>query len=1176
MERDDFFERHSKKKKNKELDKIVRQIKLENTKYSILLGRNPSEEQASKFFKSVTERLRKEANNFIRLGYSEDEALKRILPKAYGIVKLASKYKLGKSHYDVQLIGGILLNDGYVSEMATGEGKTITAALPTYLNALLGKGAHVITPNAYLARRDFEEMKQVYELLGLSCGIVEEIKPSENKEKVKRLALDIYRSKLVGYSRVGKSTAQITAETRAMELAARREASAQIKKEDITRRQSQYACDITYGSSNAFAFDYLFDGLETKVENMRNRNAQPNFLVIDEADAVLFDDAVTPFTLSGTQEDSVVAITEDEKTAREKNVAAAAQAMLLITEENKRLKKYFKAKTDRRFNTDGLIYNMDNPSLYDSLVAGKVVDEDKYASTQAIYYCKKTKQFHITPVGEACFFMAFKKDEINPIINAHKDELLGLVYKGQPLLTKDLDYTLDDAGNLTLAPRAFSYIANSNIIPELTQMFDEFMLTDYQDAFEDINNAVTAWLVLENDVDYKYSVPKDSIDPEHERSISLIMNGRTAEGRVYSNGLQQAVESKEKIKSLGTGLVIKDTKMKDTLASIPAASFFGRYSKFSGMTGTSAVQAFRELYGLETFEVPRNKPRQVTDHGDRLYKTAEDKNKAILEEVIASHAKGQPILLTTTSVEESIKLHEFLTRELAARGITVSIPVLNANVDKLKEEADIIAHAGEKGAITISTEMAGRGTDIKLGGIAPPTLEEEIEIEKTRRLLATRANLEAKGIRITGRHIKAINEMHEKYKDEIIEKARAVHERKMLQKAMEERTVLAAGGLKVIGSGHFMYRRVDNQVKGRCGRQGNVGETVFFNDLEDLQRIGVPPKEMSKLARMLESGPIIEPTTARRTPLSDIIYEAQEKNESRTKDGIEHSQKIEKTVANCRNRLRIITEGVKRENHYEEEVEFMIEKVVADIVATSSGKVDNPKDLRGKMKLSRIKLDTEQLRDLSDEFLGIELSETDLEAFTTVGELVEFLEDGAKTKLEAELTAGGEEFLSSTKNLVDERLKRTWFAFEDVLERIKLQRSMVGLIPGNNPPEDIEPFILDGFAHCYESMTAQIVRQVLNPNYLEKHPEDHFGLSQFIINTDVTTTRVSNKEGKEREEESARIISQEVEEARVERETERNRITSVNVPYFVSVVKERLKITKDRRVGRTPEETHTR
>ena len=1169
-----IFGYFSEKKKKSSIDQVVTQINVEYKRYKLFLGINPREGKTRDFFKSRTESLRGELKTYIKLGYSEEEALKRILPKAYGLVKLASEVQLKKPHYDVQLMGGILLNDGYVSEMATGEGKTITAALPTFLNALTGKGAHVITPNEYLAKRDYEEMKPLYELLGLSVGLVEEIKPTDRSASISKRTDELYQTDLAKYDRKGKTEEIIDKELFILRNQARREAIKQISAEDISYRQRQYQSDITYGSSNAFAFDYLFDGLETDPNNIRNRMGNPNFLVIDEADAVLFDDAVTPFVLSGTQEDEELAISEAEKQKKLESIRLSALFMDSVQRENDFIIKYIRDEVYKRTgkmqpvsSTSGLILRVNDPIKFEKISLGDVKETHELDMTQAIYYCPKTKEFHITTLGETMVFSTFKNEEVSNILNRNKDLILNLTYNGNPLFREKADYEIDSNGNFILRPRALAYLIESGSVPELTSKFDEFMTREYQDYWEDINNAIYANLLLERDVEYKYSIPSGSKDPEHERSISLIMNGRTAEGRVYSKGLQQAIEEKERIMLGRTGSDIKivGTKLKDTLASIPAASFFGRYEKFSGMTGTSAISAFRELYGLDTFVVPRNKPRNVTDKGDRLYSTRDQKNRAILEEVSESYRKGQPVLLATTSVDESISLRNYLVSELRKMNINIDIPVLNANVDNLEEEARIIADAGAPRAITISTEMAGRGTDIRLGG-KEPSLEEEIELERQRRIERVIANMQRNNpsLLVTDSIIRVATDIVDKHLSDVTLAASATVEKKKNIRKINEQRILSVGGLKVVGSGHFSYSRVDDQVKGRCGRQGNRGEIVFFNDIEDLRRVGVSPKDIQSLEKQLRRGPIIEDPTTGRTPVGDIIYMAQAKVEEQTKEAIFQNQKIEKEVAQCRSDLRTIRVGIKQVDNYIADFKNIVEITTRGIIVTSSN-LQFDGDLRRNIKLSRIKLDREEIKDLTEEFLGVKITDRQIHECKTTGDLIELITTTANNKFEGMVQREGKKNVEiRTKKIVDSFLNRTWFDFENYLETIKRQYGLAKMIPGTNPPEDIDACIIDAYMYCKECSFATIAREILNPNYIKKKEHQHEGLTDLIIETDATTRRVRHDEGKRINTEREEAIEHEVENAeRMQKENRQRKLTSINVPYFIRVLNEKLKINRD-------------
>ena len=803
------------------------------------------------------------------------------------------------------------------------------------------------------------------------------------------------------------------------------------KDNDIKSRQKQYKCDVTYGSAHAFAFDYLFDLLEDNPSKLRLRLGNPNFLVIDEADLVLFDDAITSFNISGDQTDELFAVQSEEKKSRESNIHKATMALNYLMSNPKMLKEY----TDKYEFSQ----NMDDfTTTFDR-------------NTPVLSYCKKSKEYNLTYVGTNLLFRYFHYQDINEIFKKNKDLILGLKYQGKHLYVPGVNYN-PETDNFNIDPHTLSVLVRSNKIEELSTLYDTFMLEEYSRSFQDISNVIYAWIFLQKDIDYKYTTPEKSINPL-EKKISILINGRVASGRVYSNGLQQAVEAKEKllIKKRKEPTIIVDTKMNDILASIPVAAFFGRYAKFSGMTGTSAVEAFRDLYQIDTFKVPRNKPYNVEDYGDVLYRTTEEKNKAILEEVLKSYKKGQPVLLTTTSVDESIKLYTYLMEQLRDLEIDIDIPVLNANVESLKEEAEIISQAGKKGAITIATDMAGRGTDIKLGG-EDATIEEHDEI-------------------------------------------------------------VALGGLKIIGSGHFKFRRSDRQVKGRTGRQGDKGEIIFFNDLDDLRRLNMAPGLINAFENVLKRGPIREKPSD-TTPLQKAILECQTKAESLTKESIFQTGKVEGPIAVCRNQFHNMTETVKVEDDYESTMKDMISVVIRDIYKASSTTMSEHSDIEEKGKVSKAKLDTTMFKSLAEEFLGLKISDEVFDSFQTNGELIGFIQKVSEKRLSK---------YEVSKELINSYLRRIWLHFEDFSDLITNQYSLACMVPGAQPTYKIDPCIYEGFKYAYHSIYAQAVRDTLHSN--RDKSKDHFGVFELNILHDGNVVLLNYDEYKEVQKENEKIKS---------------------------------------------------
>lgn len=562
------------------------------------------------------------------------ETLDDILPDAFAVCREAASRVLGMKHFPVQVIGGIVLHQGRISQMATGEGKTLVETLPAYLNALAGKGVHIVTVNDYLARRDSEQMGKVYKFLGLSVGLI-----------------------LSGMNHRNKVAA--------------------------------YKADITYGTNNEFGFDYLRDNMVTDIRMKVQRGH--NFAIVDEVDSILIDEARTPLIISG----------EGDK---------STELYTIADEFVKTLSMLKVAEVDTKEDNEELFKDHDF-----------VVDE-------------KAKTATLTQQG---------------------------VEKAEKYFNIE---NLTDPEHLTLQHH--------------------------------INQALKANGVMRRDIDY---VVRDG-----EVLIVDEFTGRIMYGRRYNDGLHQAIEAKEGVK------IEKESK---TLASITFQNYFRLYTKLSGMTGTATTeeQEFREIYKLDIVEVPTNKPVIRIDLPDVVYSTMRGKFKAIVEDIIETHKKGQPILVGTVSIEKS----EILSKMLAEKGIPHQ--VLNAKYHE--REAEIIAQAGQKGAITIATNMAGRGTDIVLGG--NPEYMAKSELKR----LGYQEDLLAEADGFSETDDEKILEIREKYRD-LYRKYK-----EELKDAAQE--VKDLGGLYVIGTERHETRRIDNQLRGRSGRQGDPGKSRFYLSMED-------------------------------------------------------------------------------------------------------------------------------------------------------------------------------------------------------------------------------------------------------------------------------------------------------------------------------------------------------
>lgn len=651
------------------------------------------------------------------------ESLDSLLPEAFAVCREASSRVLGMKHFRVQLLGGMVLHQGRIAEMKTGEGKTLVATLPAYLNGLTGKGVHVITVNDYLAKTQMEEMGVLYNFLGLTTGcIIHGITPEQ--------------------------------------------------------RRAAYACDITYGTNNEFGFDYLRDNMVIHMEDRVQRDL--NFCIVDEVDSILIDEARTPLIISGM----------GDKSTKFYNVA------------------------------------------------------DNFVKT----------------------------------------------------LVNEKDFNVDEKANAVL-------LTEDGIV----KAEKYFGIENYADSQNlELQHYVTQALKA----NYTMKADKDYMVKDNEVVIIDEFTGRLMEGRRYSDGLHQAIEAKENVK------IQRESK---TLATITFQNYFRMYAKLSGMTGTALTEEneFREIYNLDVIVIPTNKPVQRIDQSDMVYKNQSGKYKAIVEEIVKSHEKGQPVLVGTASVDKS----EYISSLLKKRGIKHQ--VLNAKYHA--QEAEIISHAGELGMVTIATNMAGRGTDIKLG----------------------------EGVR-------------------------------------------EAGGLKVLGTERHESRRIDNQLRGRSGRQGDPGESIFLISLEDdLMRIFGSEKIQGIIDKLgLEETEAIESKM-----VTKAIENAQKKVEGNNFDirknllGYDDVMNLQREVI-----YRQRTEVLEGKN-LKEQIEGMIQEVISDAVNSHlSGDVQ---DIEAEIKtllqyLEEICLPhgivtVQELADLSNEQIKDKLTETVMNIYK--GKELEFGEE---------------------------------------------------------------------------------------------------------------------------------------------------------------------------------------
>ena len=682
---------------------------------------------------------------------SAGETLDDILPEAFATIREAAWRVLGMKPYPVQLIGGIVLHQGRIAEMKTGEGKTLVAILPCYLNALTGKGVHVVTVNEYLAKRDSEWMGKVYRYLGLTVGLIIP----------------------------GMSPAQ---------------------------RRESYAADITYCTNNELGFDYLRDNMSIYKTELVQRGH--NFAIVDEVDSILIDEARTPLIISGKGEDS-------------SKLYEMADYFVST------LRKQVFAKTDEKEVQDNYDcdYFVDEKARTVSLTATGISKAERYFGVENL------------------------ADTENTTLSHHINQAM----KARGLMKKDIDYVVKD-GQVIIV--------------------DEF-------------------------------------------------TGRLMYGRRYNEGLHQAIEAKEGVNVAGES---------KTLATITFQNFFRLYSKLSGMTGTALTEEeeFGTIYRLDVVEIPTNRPVIRQDHTDIVYKNEIGKFRAIIAQVKECHAKGQPVLVGTISIEKSEILSKLLKRE----GIPHN--VLNAKYHE--QEAQIVAQAGHFGAVTIATNMAGRGTDIVLGGNAEYMAKNDLRKQGVDEALIAEADSYAETENADILAVRAqYEELLKKYKEQISAYADKVR---------------AAGGLFIIGTERHESRRIDNQLRGRSGRQGDPGESRFYLSLQDdLMRLFAA----ERVSNMMESLGLDEDTPIDARILSGAVENAQKSVESRNfrirKNVLEYDDVMNTQREVIYAQRQKVLDGEDLRDNMMNMLRQLVDSAVADTLAESGGTVD---ELTGRKLLAKL------------------------------------------------------------------------------------------------------------------------------------------------------------------------------------------------------------------------------
>ena len=821
------------------------------------------------------------------------ETLDDILVEAYAVAREGSKRVFGKRPFDVQLLGAIVLHQGRISEMKTGEGKTLTAALALYLNALAGKGAHLVTVNDYLAKAQGEEMGKLYNFLGLTVGII-------------------------------------------------------INGLDSTQRRAAYAADITYGTNNEYGFDYLRDNMAIYKENMVQRDL--NFAIVDEIDSILIDEARTPLIISGP--------------------ADKANDLYKLAD---RFVKGLKFK----------VVTKDDSKQEES-------DEDKNYDCIADI---KARRVTLTSTGLAKAEKHFNVEN------------------------------LSDPENMTL--------------------------------YHHINKALEANGIMKRDVDYILKDDEVLIVDEH--------TGRIMYGRRYSDGLHQAIEAKENVK------IENENK---TLATITFQNYFRSYAKLAGMTGTALTEEeeFREIYALDVVEIPTNRPMVRKDRDDIIYSTERGKIRAVIADIKESYEKGQPVLVGTTTVEKSEVLSALLKKE------GIKHEVLNAKYHE--KEAEIVAQAGKFGAVTIATNMAGRGTDIMLGGNTEALAKHELK----KRGYEENDILEAASLNDTTDE--NILKLREEYKE--------IYEN-LDKKVQEDRKkVIDVGGLKIIGTERHESRRIDNQLRGRSGRQGDVGESRFYISLEDKLMKLFGGEKLQTIANFIK---VTEDMPLEMKMLTNTIENAQKNVESMHFGARKNVLQYDDVMNEQRKIIYTDRRKVLDCKDMKEDIIKMITRTIENVVDAYFGINDETEN------------EEEFLTYVRTNF-GVEFS---LEGKTTIEEIKDELTDTVlKMYAEKEKEIGAEQLREIERVIMLRTVDAKWMEHLDAMDQLKEGVRLRGYAQ-KDPVVEFKTESYDVFNEMTASIAETVVKTILHVHKRNENMERVNMVRQMITNLNAAQNAGAEK-----------------------------------------------------------------
>ena len=878
----------------------------------------------------------------------------------FALVRVASTNNIGLTHFDIQLITSNVVSSGHFAEMKTGEGKTLAITPAAVYKALEGRGVHIFTSNDYLAKTNYEELKPLYEALGLSVGLITSGMSNEEKRRA-------------------------------------------------------YASDIVYGSSEII-FDMLRDNTTVDSDDLVYRRA--SFAIVDEADDIFIDSARTPYIVSG-QLDSLE-IDEDDKEQLQDLNSRYKKANNFVMEEiykkwlaDRRVVRYYETYEEFSEINSERNYNY-GPNVYAVAIGS-------------------TNQVMLTEMGWLKAYEFYCRNKVNELTEEYKNDIIA-----SHDFSLNVDYIKLDEGRIKLTDSGLKKAV------ETFAKFKEHNDSFYSDPLlfanqHYIDNSLAAYFMISRGVEYEL------IDDNGKQRVSLVINGRTSNSRSYSDGLQQAIELKEisfaKLMNKGGRRPnIKTTAENNEIASTSTIAFFQTmYDDYAGLTGTAPKKSFYDLYGKDTVELPKNVDFEGIEHisrvdnPTRVYKNETDKMNAIINDIRVRHAKGQPILIGTTSVEES----EYIARRLMEEGFTCN--VLNAKVTDLEKEGKIVAEAGKPKAITVATNMAGRGTDIKLGGTLESALFDVLSSYKKKQF----EEWEKIGIPEDEYEVMFSNILADQTKQTLFqEKAKQVLEQR-------RKAALESGGLYVLGASLNKVKRVDDQLRGRSGRQADPGESRFYTTLDELVKLGVDKDSIKMVEDEFGNKKYVE------SGLSEgVIAKAQELNEGQLSDAIFHTQEFDKTVSKFQESIysqrKRVVEG---KEDLTPSINFIIEKTVEDTIGYN---IPENKNVTGKTKVKRSKLEYKKLSEDIKTNFGIDISAEELSTkFYTIKDMAVYLSDIVKNNYQNSCRGKTKaEIQNQNRQIILSTLDSAWLEFRTVT-KISKEQQILDKFVGNDDHDRI-------------------------------------------------------------------------------------------------------------------------